>query len=66
MAEVYIGLGSNLGDRREHLRYALDRLREHCDIKKVSSLCETEPVDGPASTASREGVRAGAARRSIA
>ena len=47
MAEVYIGLGSNLGDRREHLRYALDRLREHCAIKKVSSLYETEPVDCP-------------------
>ena len=47
MAEVYIGLGSNLGDRRAHLRYALDRLREHCDIKKVSSLYETEPVNCP-------------------
>jgi 2-amino-4-hydroxy-6-hydroxymethyldihydropteridine diphosphokinase len=47
MAEVYLGLGSNLGDRRAHLRYALDRLREHCDIKKVSSLYETEPVDCP-------------------
>jgi 2-amino-4-hydroxy-6-hydroxymethyldihydropteridine diphosphokinase len=47
MVEVYLGLGSNLGDRRAHLRYALGRLREHCDIKKVSSLYETEPVDCP-------------------
>lgn len=47
MVEAHIGLGSNLGDRRKNLRYALDRLREHCDIKKVSSLYETEPVDCP-------------------
>ena len=48
MAEVYLGLGSNLGDRRAHLRYALDRLsRSQCQIVKVSSLYETEPVDCP-------------------
>ena len=48
MAEVYLGLGSNLGDRRAHLRYALDRLSQaQCQIVKVSSLYETEPVDSP-------------------
>ena len=47
MAEVYLGLGSNLGDRREHLSRALDRLAEHCVVKRVSSLYETEPVDCP-------------------
>ena len=47
MAEVYVGLGSNLGDRREHLRYALDRLGEQCSIKKVSSLYESEAIDCP-------------------
>lgn len=46
MVEVYLGLGSNLGDRRAHLRYALDRLsRSQCHVVKVSSLYETEPVD---------------------
>ncbi len=47
MTEVYLGLGSNLGDRREHLRRALDRLADHCVVKRVSSLYETEPVDCP-------------------
>ena len=45
MAETYIGLGSNLGDRLEHLCRALDRLDSSCAVKKVSSLYETEPVD---------------------
>ena len=46
MAETYIGLGSNLGDRRQHLCQALDRLASSCTVKRVSSLYETEPVDG--------------------
>lgn len=48
MVEAHIGLGSNLGDRREHLRYALDRLeQQQCGLKKVSSLYETEAVNCP-------------------
>ncbi len=48
MVEAHIGLGSNLGDRREHLRYALDRLQqEQCGVKKVSSLYEAEAVACP-------------------
>ena len=48
MVEAHIGLGSNLGDRREHLRYALDRLeQEQCGVKKVSSLYETEALACP-------------------
>ena len=46
MAETYIGLGSNLGDRRQHLCRALDRLASSCIVMRVSSLYETEPVDG--------------------
>lgn len=46
MTETYIGLGSNLGDRLQHLCRALDRLASSCTVKKVSSLYETEPVGG--------------------
>jgi len=42
---AYLGLGSNLGDREEHLRNALDAIEERVDI---SSVYETDPVGGPA------------------
>jgi len=44
MADAYLGLGSNLGDKRAHLRQALDRLSLVCAVKTVSSLYVTEPV----------------------
>jgi 2-amino-4-hydroxy-6-hydroxymethyldihydropteridine diphosphokinase len=41
----YIGLGSNLGDREQHLREAVAALGEHgVEVEAVSSLYETEPV----------------------
>jgi 2-amino-4-hydroxy-6-hydroxymethyldihydropteridine diphosphokinase len=41
----YLGLGSNVGDRRQHLSAALRLLREHgVGVEAVSSLYETEPV----------------------
>jgi 2-amino-4-hydroxy-6-hydroxymethyldihydropteridine diphosphokinase len=45
MARVYLSLGSNLGDRLERLRAAVDRLREATDIRfiEASRLYETEP-----------------------
>lgn len=49
MANAYVGLGSNLGDRETTLRAALERLRQADGIEVVaaSSLVETEPVGGP-------------------
>lgn len=44
MAEAGIGLGSNLGDRRRHLREALRELRALGRLRAVSPLFETEPV----------------------
>ncbi len=41
---AYLGLGSNLGDRVAHLRYALGRLAEHYELTGVSSVWETDPV----------------------
>ncbi|MCH7953977.1 MAG: 2-amino-4-hydroxy-6-hydroxymethyldihydropteridine diphosphokinase [Chloroflexi bacterium] len=43
---VYLGLGSNLGDRRRNLAGALARLAPDLRIEAVSPLYETEPV-GP-------------------
>jgi 2-amino-4-hydroxy-6-hydroxymethyldihydropteridine diphosphokinase len=41
----YLGLGSNVGDRRAHLRAALELLGEHeVEVEAVSSAYETEPV----------------------
>lgn len=41
---VAIALGSNLGDRRAHLEYAIDALRLDLDNISVSSFRETAPV----------------------
>jgi 2-amino-4-hydroxy-6-hydroxymethyldihydropteridine diphosphokinase len=43
----YVGLGSNLGDREEHLREGLIAIARAGVVPvAVSSLWETEPVDG--------------------
>ena len=43
---VYLSLGSNLGDREQMLRQALERLAAAgLRILRVSSIRETEPVD---------------------
>ena len=47
MRRAFIGLGSNLGDRRAHLNAAVDQLRAAGDVTAVSPLYETEPVGGP-------------------
>jgi 2-amino-4-hydroxy-6-hydroxymethyldihydropteridine diphosphokinase len=47
---VFLGLGSNLGDRDAHLRAALEHLAPAYQIERVSSVYETAPqlvVDQP-------------------
>ena len=44
---AFIGLGSNLGDRRALLRQAVEGLRGAGDVTGVSPLYQTEPVGGP-------------------
>ena len=41
---VYLGLGSNLGDRQVNLERALKLLGERLQIELVSSIYDTEPV----------------------
>ena len=44
MAVVYLGLGSNAGDRLANLRRAAERLHAQIMLTRVSSVYETEPV----------------------
>ena len=41
---VFLGLGSNLGNRQKNLDMALDLLSQRMHIKKVSSVYETDPM----------------------
>ncbi len=45
MATVYVGVGSNVGDRQAHIQKAVALLRDHEDIQvtAVSTLIETDP-----------------------
>lgn len=42
--DIYLALGSNLGNRPENLSTALQMLCKVVDIHKISSIYETEPV----------------------
>jgi 2-amino-4-hydroxy-6-hydroxymethyldihydropteridine diphosphokinase len=44
---VAVALGSNLGDRRSHLDYAISRLNDCLVGLKASHYYETEPVGAP-------------------
>ena len=41
---VYLGLGSNMGDRKDNLDYALNLLSQRLRMGAVSSIYDTEPV----------------------
>jgi 2-amino-4-hydroxy-6-hydroxymethyldihydropteridine diphosphokinase len=47
MPRVAIALGSNLGDRRAHLEWAVDELSRLMTNLRVSAIRETEPEDVP-------------------
>lgn len=51
MEICYLGVGSNLGNRRRNILSAIKRLRflKHARVIKVSNLFMTDPVGGPAS-----------------
>ena len=44
MVKVYVGIGSNLGDKENNIKKAIALLKEKCKALKISSLYETEPV----------------------
>ncbi len=47
MTSVTVALGSNLGDRLQHLRTAVARISALGVVRAVASLYETDPVGGP-------------------
>ncbi len=48
MPIVYLGLGSNLGDRQANIEKAIHLLNEKgIEVLKQSTLIETDPVGGP-------------------
>jgi 2-amino-4-hydroxy-6-hydroxymethyldihydropteridine diphosphokinase len=49
MVTAYLGIGSNLGNRRQNIKAAINLLQEisNLKVKKVSHLYETNPVGGP-------------------
>jgi len=44
MPMVFLGLGSNIGDKEEHIRKALTSLSNICNVRRTSNLYLTEPV----------------------
>ncbi|MFA5276290.1 MAG: 2-amino-4-hydroxy-6-hydroxymethyldihydropteridine diphosphokinase [Candidatus Omnitrophota bacterium] len=49
MPICFLGIGSNLGQRRKNIKLALERIRgvKNTKIIKLSRIRETEPVGGP-------------------
>lgn len=45
MPIVYIGIGSNLGDREEQVLRSVHEMRSFSRVKKISTLRETKPVE---------------------
>lgn len=46
MPIIYVALGSNLGDREERVLHAVHKMRAFSNVKKISTLGETE-AHGP-------------------
>ena len=44
VSTVYLGIGSNLGDKKENIRKAIGLLEEQMEVPARSSIYETEPV----------------------
>ena len=51
MHELYIGIGSNLGDRQANILAALQRLRSRAEIFAVSAFYESDAAHGAAGPA---------------
>ena len=48
LATVYLGLGSNVGDRAAYIGRAIQEMSNRgIQVNKISSLIETDPVGGP-------------------
>lgn len=43
MAKVYLSIGSNVGNRQQFIKLAVDRISDFCKTTAISSMYETEP-----------------------
>jgi len=43
MSKAYIGIGSNMGDKKDNINNAINLLKEKCTVIKVSTLIKTAP-----------------------
>ena len=50
MAVCYLGIGSNIGNRRKNIRLAVKKIKtlKNTQVLEFSDIIETEPVGGPA------------------
>lgn len=44
MSEIFLGLGSNVGDRHKNLQKSIEILSQNIKITKLSNIYETKPV----------------------
>ena len=44
MPIIYVGMGSNLGDREELVLRSVHEMRSFAQVKKISTLRETKPM----------------------
>ena len=44
MTKVYLGLGSNVGDKLSNIKKAINHIKKTLKIKKISPVYKTEPV----------------------
>lgn len=46
---IYLGLGSNMGQRQENIQQAVEKIRciQGMDVQQLSEIIETNPIGGP-------------------
>jgi 2-amino-4-hydroxy-6-hydroxymethyldihydropteridine diphosphokinase len=49
MVTCYLGIGSNLGNRRKNIRLAIQKIRtlKNTELLKISGIIESKPMGGP-------------------
>lgn len=45
MIDIFIGLGSNIGNRKENIKKAIEKMAEHIHILQISKLYKTKPQE---------------------
>ena len=43
-SKIFIGLGTNLGDKKKNIDQVVQYIREFVDVISIAPVCETEPM----------------------